>query len=55
MNTEFGIFIAVFVMVILPITFILWSIGRRFDDHDEEIMELKNRLNEIENRENKKD
>lgn len=55
MDTEFGKFIAVFVMVILPFVFLLWAIGRRFEDHDEEIMELKNRINEIENKENKKD
>lgn len=54
MDTEFGKFIAVFVMVILPFVFLLWAIGRRFEGHDEEIMELKNRINEIENKENKK-
>lgn len=47
MNAELGKFIAVFVMVILPIAFTLWAIGRRFDGHDEEIMELKKRINEI--------
>lgn len=55
MDTEFGKFIAVFVMVILPIAFTLWAIGRRFNEHDEEINELKKRINEIENKENKKD
>lgn len=47
METEIGKFIAVFVMVILPIVFMLWAIGRRFEGHDEEIMELKNRINKI--------
>ena len=47
MSAELVKFIAVFVMVILPMAFILWAIGRRFDAHDEEIMELKNRINKI--------
>lgn len=47
MNTELGKFIAVFVMVILPFAFLLWSIARRFEGHDEEIIELKRRINKI--------
>ena len=50
MDTELGKFIAVFVMVILPLVFILWAIGHRFDGHDEEIMELKKRINKLENK-----
>lgn len=49
MDTEIAKFIAVFVMVILPLAFILWAIGRRFDGHDEEIMELKKGINKIHN------
>lgn len=50
MDTELGKFIAVFVMVILPLAFILWAIGRRFNCHDKEIMELKKRINKLENK-----
>ena len=50
MNAELGSFIAIFVMVILPLAFILWAIGRRFDGHDEEIMELKKMINKLENK-----
>lgn len=46
MNIE----LIVFVMVILPLTFVLWAIGRRFEGHDEEIMELKKRINKLENK-----
>lgn len=50
METELGKFIAVFIMVILPIVITLWAIGCRFDGYDEEIMELKKRINKLENR-----
>ena len=50
MDSELGKFIAVFVMVILPLAFTLWAIGRRFDGLDEEIMELKKRINKLENK-----
>lgn len=53
MDTELGKFIAVFVMVILPFAFVLWSIGRRFEGHDEEIMELKKRIKKLENKDEK--
>lgn len=49
MDTEFGNFFAFFWMVILPYAIILWAIGRRFNGHDEEIMELKKRINKLEN------
>ena len=50
MNAELVKFIAVLVAVILPLAFILWAIGRRFDEHDEEITELKKRINKLENK-----
>lgn len=50
MDAELVKFIDVFVMVILPLAFTLWAIGRRFDGHDKEIMELKKRINELENK-----
>lgn len=43
-------FIAVFLMVILPIGIIFLAIGNRFEGHDKEIMELKNRINKLENK-----
>lgn len=51
MNTELVNFIAVFGTIILPLAIILWAIGRRFAEHDEEIMELKKRINKLENKE----
>lgn len=53
MDTELGKFIGVFVMVILPFAITLLAIGRRFDGHDEEISELKKRINKLENKKDK--
>lgn len=50
MNAELVKFIAVFVMVILPLAIVLWAIGHRFKGHDKEIMELKKRINKLENK-----
>ena len=50
METELGKFIAVFVMVILPIVITLWAIGSRFNGLDKEITELKKRINELESK-----
>ena len=38
-----------FFVIILPLTIILWAIGRRFKDQDEKIIELENRINKLEN------
>ena len=50
MDTVLEQVIAFFVIVILPLTIILWAIGRRFKDHDEKIIELENRINKLENK-----
>ena len=50
MDIELGKFIGVFIMVILPIGITLWAIGSRFDGLDKEIMELKRRINKLENK-----
>lgn len=50
MNAELVKFIAVLMALILPLAFTLWAIGRRFDEHDEEIIELKKRINKLENK-----
>ena len=47
MDAETGKFIEIFIMIIVPLGITLWVIGRRFEGHDEEIMELKNRINKI--------
>ena len=49
MDTVLEQVIAFFVIVILPLTIILWAIGRRFKDQDEKIIELENRINKLEN------
>lgn len=49
MDAELGKFIEVFVMIIIPLAITLWAIGSRFDGLDEEIRELKNRINNLEN------
>ena len=38
------------VMIILPLAIILWSIGRRFKDLDEKIIELEDKINKLENK-----
>lgn len=50
METELGKFIEGFIMIILPIALTLWAIGRRFNEHDEEINELKKRIKKLENK-----
>ena len=38
------------VMIILPLVIILWAIGSRFKDLDKKIIELKDRINKLENK-----
>ena len=38
-----------YIMIILPLAIILWIIGSRFKDLDKKIIELENRINELEN------
>lgn len=47
MDAELVKFIIIFVMVILPFTIILFAIGSRFNELDEEIKESKNRINKL--------
>ena len=35
-------------IIILPLTIILWAIGSRFKDLDEKIIELEDRINQLE-------
>lgn len=51
MNAELVKFVAVYVMVILPLT--MWAIERRFKGHDKEIRELKKRIDKLENKDEK--
>lgn len=37
------------VIIILPLTIILWIIGSRFKDLDEKIIELEDKINKLEN------
>ena len=46
MNDELVKFVAVYVMVILPLT--MWAIEHRFKGHDKEIRELKKRIDKLE-------
>lgn len=46
MNTE----LIKVIVVILLLVIVLWAIGRRFNGHDKEIMELKNRINKLESK-----
>ena len=50
MDTALEQVIGFFIIVILPLTIILWAIGRRFKDHDEKIIELEKRINKLENK-----
>lgn len=38
------------IVVILLLAIVLWAIGRRFNGHDKEITELKNKINKLENK-----
>ena len=48
MDAETGKFIEIFIMIIVPLGITLWAIGNRFEGHDKEIMELKKRINKLE-------
>ena len=37
-----------YIMIILPLAIILWAIGSRFKDLDEKIIELEDRINQLE-------
>ena len=50
MDAELGKFIEIFIMIIVPLGVTLWAIGNRFEGLDEEITELKNRINKLENK-----
>ena len=50
MNPGLEKFIEGLITIILPITVILWAIGRRFDGLDKEIVELKERINKLEDK-----
>ena len=38
-----------YIIIILPLTIILWVIGSRFKDLDEKIIELEDKINKLEN------
>ena len=38
-----------YIMIILPLAIILWVIGNRFKDLDKKIIELKDKINKLEN------
>ena len=42
------IFIAVFVMVIIPFAVLMWAIGKQLNEHEEGIRDLKARVKELE-------
>ena len=50
MDAETGKFIEIFLMIIVPLGITLWAIGNRFEGHDKEIAELKNRINKLEDK-----
>ena len=39
-----------YIMIILPLTIILWAIGSRFKDLDKKIIELEDKINKLENK-----
>ena len=40
--------IKLYIIFVLPLTIILWPIGRRFKDLDKKIIELEDKINKLE-------
>lgn len=50
MNEELIKFLVVFVMVIVPFTFLMWAIAKQLNEHEDDIKDLKLKIFELQDR-----